>query len=595
MLICFVFSQSSKISPPNPTERISGQHFTLSIVRDTEGGPWYPHVAEEKTENFYRFFAGRLAGVAPSDKLPAGHSVSSGRADSWDFEGEEPDGSWIALKFDRRNDVLSIASDLFLLQRWYYTCQEGVWYLSNSLLYLHRVLKGKLEIEQRAVPYMLEFGYVPFHFTPLKNVFGLRAGEVLAIDRRESRQFARARIPIGRRPPLQKADISERIGTALREAVASELRHTDSIVIPLSGGIDSRFLLGLALQILPSECVTAMTWGYPRSLDFSIGASLAKKLGVRHVGLPMDHRPLRDLLSDNFRNSEGMYWTYPDYPVKPFREILPTTSYVLSGYVGDGVFGRCDLTEESLQTRDDNDEEHLLRWVYRGISEASPVSHAEVQALLRAELSDFRAGFEAGVLRLPGADLREKYDRWMYETHWVNRVNFALELHRDRAFYLAPFVHRTVMNVAYALTASDRRGERAYFATLKEAFPELYAYPTKSHFGFSLERGMDVQILATRAWRKAWSEIDEAIGRPFGVILYHHPRTNYAHPRELTKKIHRPYVLECLDSLKNLDVFDPSSLDRIKNRYLRRKAVNSYLLRGLVTVHQWTKHYGKAG
>ncbi|MFH1010610.1 MAG: asparagine synthase-related protein, partial [bacterium] len=545
-------------------ERIAGQRFVLDVMRQPDEGPWYPHVAEEKTENSYRFFAGRLAGVAPSEQLPAGHAVASPDADSWEFEAEEPDGSWIALKFDRRRDQVSITSDLFLLQRWYYTCQEGAWYLSNSLLYLQRVLKGKLEVEQRAVPYMLQFGYVPFQFTPLKDVFALCSGRVLVMEGRESRLFVRARIPIHRRPHVKEADASAQIGAVLCEAVASELRGTDSIVLPLSGGVDSRFLLGCALEILPREHIRTITYGQPRSLDFAIGTGLAKKLGVACVALPMDRRPIGEILHENFAHSEGKYWTYPDYPVSFFRDALPRNSCVLSGHNANAVFGSYEIAEDNQTAEQGDEAKRLLALVREATFRNSPV---KLNSLLQISTPD-PLGFEAIVLEIPGADLREKYEYWAYEDHFTNRTNFAVELHRDRAFYLAPFVHCAVMDVAYALPADKRRGEKAYFTALKEAFPELYAYPTKSHFGFPLGRRMNLQILVARAWRKAWSEIDEMLGRPLGVILYHHPRTNYAHPRELSKKIHRSYVVECLESLKSLDVFRPQGLDDLKNRYL---------------------------
>jgi len=592
MYVCFVLSDRMREHSLKSTERVAGERYALDLMCSPDEGPWYPHIAQEKRAQTYHFFAGRLAGVAPSDKLPSGHAVSSANAESWDFEDGEPEGSWLGLKFDRKRDLVSIASDLFLLQRWYYTCQEGIWYLSNSMLYLHRVLKGWLEIEEKAIPYMLKFGYLPLQFTPLKEVFGLHSGRVLAIERGKHHLAVRARIPVHGRSQACTENLSEKITRVIREAVAEELKNVDSILLSLSGGIDSRFLLGFALEILPREHITTITYGHPRSLDFSIGIGLAKKLGVKHIALPMDTRPIGEILYENFVNSEGMYWTCPDYPVEPFRHALPKHTYVLSGYLGDPVFGCFDLPKEKLCSPVGRDDEHLVELVNEIAVHESGTTTAEVHSVLRPGLYDFRQ-FETELLDLPGLDLKEKYDRWLYEGSKLNRVNFANELHRDRAFYLAPFVHRCVLDVAYSLPACERRGEKAYFAALKERFPELYAYPTKSNFGFPLGTPIYPRIFAARVWRKAWSEIDKAIGRPLGVILYHHPRTNYAHPRELYKSIHRPYVLDCFEGLKKLEVFSPAGLDVLKNRYLCRKAVNSYLLRGLLTIHQWTKHYGK--
>jgi hypothetical protein len=54
------------------------------------------------------------------------------------------------------------------------------------------------------------------------------------------------------------------------------------IVIPLSGGKDSRLILCMALELGLRERVLAVTWGPPGGLDQKIAHKLASKFGVRH-------------------------------------------------------------------------------------------------------------------------------------------------------------------------------------------------------------------------------------------------------------------------------------------------------------------------
>ena len=243
-------------------------------------------------------------------------------------------GSWIALKFDRQHDTLTIASDLFLIQHWYYTCHGGNWYFSNSLLFLQRVLKGALEIDQRCAPYIIQYSFLPLQYTPLKDVFQLRTGYFLVVEKGKPRLEFRAQLPIRYRFPQIRDGIPQAIYTSLREAVAQELTGLDSVVIPISGGLDSRFLLGCALELLEPEQITTMTFGHPNSLDMNVGNAIAKKVGVRHIVLPPDERPIYELIEENFVNAEGIYWSYPDYPVGSMREALSSHSYILSGYIG---------------------------------------------------------------------------------------------------------------------------------------------------------------------------------------------------------------------------------------------------------------------
>ena len=587
MYLCFVFSENGKKLSAGSATRILGNRYVLDVLRSPDEGPWYPHIAENLDSETYQFFAGRLAGVHPSDKLPQGHAICDPKAENWKFASEEPDGSWIGLKFDRRRDVVSIANDLFLLQRWYYTCQDGNWYFTNSLLFLYRVLQGKLDIEQRAVPYMLLWGYLPFQFTPLKDVYDLRPGRVLTIDKGESRLTVRAEIPIHRRKPIPSEDAPQMILSVLRDAVERELQNLDSVLLPLSGGIDSRFLLGIALDILPHEQITTLTFGHPRSFDFTIGTRLSKKLGVTNIALPMDKRPIGEILDQNFRNAEGMYWVYPDYPVEPYANALIGKKYNLSGYIGDVVFGSYDIPESALSSESHKEEEQLLALIRQKACITPPTV---ISSLLNLETWDVFE-FEKSILDSPGSGIREKYHYWIYGNHQIKRTNFSIELHRDKVFYLAPYVHRNLLDIAYALPAAERLHEKAFFAALKEALPELYAFPSKNNYGFPLGMSKNLRIFTARAWRRMRMDFDKYLGTRIGKIIYHHPRNNYAHPRELQKSIHRQDVLECLEELTNLDIFDRGRLAVLRHEYSHKRALNDQLLRGLLTVHRWMKFY----
>jgi asparagine synthetase B (glutamine-hydrolysing) len=246
MLICFVYSAGSQ---------------PLQVYRDEADGYYYPHVAERVSDTSHRFFAGRLTGVPASKSLPADHPVSSNNAADWSFPSGEPDGSWIALKYDRERDALSIAADVFNVQRWYYHRRGEQWYLANSLRYLFRTVPG-LEIEWRAAPYMLHYGYLPRRLTPLKDVAQLDAGEVLTISRGIGSVSRRVHLPVHRRPILESGNHAESVANAVYGAVSREISDLDHLMLPISGGMDSRFLLGCALSILPPEKITTLTFGW---------------------------------------------------------------------------------------------------------------------------------------------------------------------------------------------------------------------------------------------------------------------------------------------------------------------------------------------
>jgi hypothetical protein len=44
--------------------------------------------------------------------------------------------------------------------------------------------------------------------------------------------------------------------------------------------------------------------------------------------------------------------------------------------------------------------------------------------------------------------------------------------------------------------------------------------------------------------------------------------------------------------LKSVGIFRSASLNLLQDRYLKNRPINVLLVHGLLTVHQWLKHYG---
>ena len=76
----------------------------------------------------------------------------------------------------------------------------------------------------------------------------------------------------------------------------------------------------------------------------------------------MDRRPVEEVCDDGFTHAEGMTYVFPNFPSGPDRKaVLPPGSYVLSGYLGDLVFGDHDMNDRDPAH---NTSEHLLKRVH---------------------------------------------------------------------------------------------------------------------------------------------------------------------------------------------------------------------------------------
>lgn len=583
MQICFEYSPLKQTD----AAAINGQKFGLIVHRRDASGPTYPHVWEQTDPKTYAFFAGRIAGVTNRDGFPTGHAVTRRDAADWKME-PEPDGSWLAVKFDGVRDIVSFAADFCLLQRWYYTQHGAAWFVANSLRYLKELLGSSLRVNASAVPYMLIRGYLPQDQTPLADVRVLQSCRVLTIENGAGRVDRRLD-PVYYYHESRMIDLPQaarEIHRVLRDAVAAEVAGLDEVCIPLSGGIDSRFLLGCAMELLPKEKITTITFGLPNSLDYKIGSGLAKQLGVRSIHLPFDKRPIAELLRDSFQTVEGAYWCVPTHPILGLREAFQAFPFILSGYIGDLVFGSYDLPPEQAAKLEQSDQDYLKQ-----IHEImDTVDLDEALALLAEQAADplrtdqIYAGYQAN-------SRENAYAMWLWEDHLFNRTNFAVELHRDLTFYGAPFVHQQVITMAYRLPKALRLEQKAYLEALRFAYPELWKYPTKNNYGFSPQNNNVLRSHAARTFRRCMADIDNLLGALTGKIYYYHPRDNYEHPRELLQERHRAEVLAVLKRLSERDTFRSAGMADLIDRYERRKPISKYVLYGLLTIDLWYEQY----
>lgn len=520
-------------------------------------GPWFPEVFEHETSHEFEFAAGRWH-ERPDLKQPA----------------HFPDGGWLALGFDAQKDELLLRSDPFLQYRWYYAELDGVRYFCPSLRGLVEAMDNRATIDWNMAPYMLRFGYLPYDRTPLAEVRSVRSGETLHCLP-EQNKIERADLLPPRREP-RDVPASE-IHDALREAVVRDIGSRERIIVPISGGMDSRVLLGLALKFLPRDAIQTLTFGYPGSLDFQIGTRVARELGVRNIALHMDPRALSDMAAENFAYGEGMYWSAPEYPVRPLLEALPERSLILSGYIGDLVFGSYEEETEPASAVAARD---LL---------FEAVALLSAEAVLRL-LPGSKTGYDELVRTLPRPV--ELYEASIYHSHLMNRTNFSLFVHQQKCCYATPFVQANVLKLAYQLPPERRLNEIAFFEMVKEYLPELWKLPLKSSFGYPPEFMQSKRAVLLRGMRKALQKTDEVLGPKLGTILYRHPRLNYAHPREWLAPPHRAFVVECIERLILHSPLEKKELVRLRDRINRGGVIEMDLLKSLVTLGQWVQYYG---
>ncbi len=169
-------------------------------------------------------------------------------------------------------------------------------------------------------------------------------------------------IPQNIATPIEEA--KERFATLLMEAIRARVTPASSgdIVVTLSGGLDSRLLAAEARKF---GTVRTVTYGQPRSPELALAAQVARKLGVAHEIVPIDH-------SNWLTGRDGAIWMADGMQDVSHAHIVHVANaisgagVVLDGLFGDVVLGRGAITVDPAVEEATNRYLRINRFTYFG-------------------------------------------------------------------------------------------------------------------------------------------------------------------------------------------------------------------------------------
>ncbi|HEX6882607.1 MAG TPA: asparagine synthase C-terminal domain-containing protein [Planctomycetota bacterium] len=354
-------------------------------------------------------------------------------------------------------------------------------------------------------------------------------------------------------PPLP--DDEERClaaGLAALEAAFADVPPGPQVV-PLSGGLDSRVILGMLVAAGARERIQAVTFGTPGTLDFELATAVARAAGVRHERIDLTREPL-DAPGLRAALPPGGPWTHAFEA--HFNALVPRRfgagATLWSGILANVINGS--------RVGDPHED-----WA------AARRSYARHYGAVRSGRLT-RPGFDAAA-SLPEAPLLAHgtltYEEQLHlGVHYPSR--FERVLLAPGFAFRTPFAEPPWVAFALRLPRALRLGERAFRAVIRRRLPELMALPTKTCHGVPL---------SAPAWRLGLARQRRRVARrlrrlspwaPWGPA----PEANYlAFDLELRRPSPaRAVVQGCLARLAARRVVDWLDLDELWTRHQRRRA-----------------------
>ncbi|HEY4189894.1 MAG TPA: asparagine synthase-related protein [Candidatus Limnocylindrales bacterium] len=205
------------------------------------------------------------------------------------------DGSYCIVA--RHAGTVHLAMDVVGAHAVYWWLADGVLAFHSHLADLAAAYPGTLTEDWGAIGSFLEGGrYLPTA-TPWREIRHLGAGQALAFSggvAATSDHFAMRFEPAD--PPLPDERVIDDVAGLLQAAVARCWRDADEPVLPLSGGMDSRYIGAELVRQNGPHCVPTITWGEGRTRpgsDAIVAPRVAQALGLDNAWFdkPQLHTP----------------------------------------------------------------------------------------------------------------------------------------------------------------------------------------------------------------------------------------------------------------------------------------------------------------
>lgn len=343
-----------------------------------------------------------------------------------------------------------------------------------------------------------------------------------------------------------------------RSAIQNILADDDQeIVVPLSGGLDSRAILAGLLEFKSHKMIYTFTFGLPGTFDYEIGNLVANFCKTNHHSYNLNEYPYTyDVLEQISQLTSSNTMLFHHAPISLINRDFGTDKAHWSGFMGDPLAGSHlpPPSEASEPSWDQARKYFVEKNTYcRSISLKSPDINY-IDLLPRSPLG-----------KCDSINYAECLDFAIRQQCYVKPLVLLGELD-----YKLPFLHQNwvdfILNVPYWC----RRNQYIYRKVLLKAYPKLFSLPVKNNGGLPLN---------AKPWQLSSQNIIWIIRSLFEKALsrwVHQPPlgTNFIDFNEGIRRRDdlNKLVSSLLQDLIKREIIDWIDIEDIWNKHIHRKA-----------------------
>ena len=255
----------------------------------------------------------------------------------------------------------------------------------------------------------------------------------------------------------------------LQNAINKLITKNKFNVVPLSGGLDSRAILGGLLNAGLKKNIRTVTFGSPNTYDYEIGNYIANKMNLKHNKINLEKINIDEVkLIKTFNDQKVITDLFTHFFYTTITKTYGTNCVYWSGFMGDPLAG------SHLYK---NDSQNIKKAKLRFIKFNKQVKSLDV--FNEENFIDLLPRVEIEENSLLSYD--EQFDFFIRQFHWVK--NMVLSKNYE---FRTPFMDEDWIEFILNVPRDERYDQKLYKDILKDLHPELFSYPIKDNYGLNI-------------------------------------------------------------------------------------------------------------
>jgi len=509
-------------------------------------------------------------------------------------------GSFAAAIYDSTEDKLTLVNDRYGLIKLFYYYNENHFCFSPKIRPL-LVDESDKSLRKDAIIDFFLFGYLLGDKTFFKHIHQLPPASILEVSKNNMKLTKYWDYEYDEEYDARpQEELIDELGALWQRAVERRIKKDETIIIPLSGGLDSRAILAAAIRCTSKDNIITFSFGEPGSFDFEIGRMVAEKAGVTNIPLEAEKVDFEGQYNISMDDIEGMIDATPYFAISGYKEMGKYGDELFTGTMIDVLLGRhiissifsSDMLMKEISSEEDYTKVKELIFEHQKLNSEKEISQLFNPDFLRdvnikSSFNRTHTKFE----NITNKRFPNYFAVWDYTNRWDRYIYFAVLRNRNLFKYLT-MLDCDLVDFTLKMPPELRLDENLYIQMLLKKYPELFELPTKTNQGLKLDAGK-ASLFLNRAILFSKTMANKISSMWIKRNIFLDKNRNYIDYDDLIRKDkeYRNYMRRMIEKVEEREYFNKDYIEEIWRLHIRGKKNYAMLFGLLVTFELFLEEF----